>query len=81
MDTSYVVTQWISEIKNLILSYSANSANMNPIENLWISVAKKIYTNIRPQNTEALWQTNETVTAEYRQGLIYLLTRPFLCRP
>lgn len=78
--TSHVVTEWLEENRVRVLPWPANSADMNPIENVWSNMVKKNYNaNFRPQNSEELWQAIENcweeITPEYTQNLIYSMPR------
>lgn len=49
--------EWIQTNRINILPWPANSPDLNPIENVWGYMTKKIYdSNFRPQNRESLVQ-------------------------
>lgn len=63
--TAAVIRQWFAENNVELLPFPAHSADLNPVENVWGLIVKKVYKrNFRPQNENELWQVIENVWDE-----------------
>lgn len=55
--TANIVTQWIQNANIETLPWPSNSPDMNPIENIWGVIVKRLNRhNFMPPNSEELWQ-------------------------
>lgn len=55
--TANDVTHWFQTHNVEVLPWAAFSPDINPIENIWGIIVKKIYNrNFRPQNSDDLWE-------------------------
>lgn len=63
--TANIVTQWIQNAHIESLPWPSNSPDINPIENIWGVIVKRLYRrNFMPQNSEELWQCIQEVWEE-----------------
>ncbi|KNC30997.1 hypothetical protein FF38_03163 [Lucilia cuprina] len=54
--TSRKARQWLLDHSINIMKWPAQSPDLNPIENLWADVKKKILSEAKPTNNEQLWK-------------------------
>lgn len=78
--TAHIVQNWMGENNINLLPWPAMSSDLNPIENLWGLMTKRLErNNFRPQNAEELWNGIqvcwESIPADYIQNLIASMPR------
>lgn len=78
--TARVVQEWFTENNITCLPWCSRSPDLNPIENVWGLMVKKMYSvNFRPQNENELWEKIENtwadLTAEYTRNLVLSMPR------
>lgn len=68
--TANIIRTWCNENHVDVLPWPAKSPDLNPIENVWAYMVKRIYhtRNIRPANTEELWQEIQNAWEAVRQN-------------
>lgn len=66
--TARIITQWFGNNNIELLPWPSRSPDINPIENVWGLLVKKIYgRNFRPRNKEELWSAIENCWEELRE--------------
>lgn len=78
--TSRVASQWFIDNNINVLPWPSKSPDLNPIENAWGYLVKKICDrNFRPANAEELWEAIENawdnITEDYTRTLILSMPR------
>lgn len=82
--TSRIVLQCLEDNGIQTLPWPANSPDLNPIENVWAIIVKKLYqVNVRIQNAEQLTEQIqniwEEIDPEYTRNLINSMPRRLQC--
>jgi transposase len=57
--TARITKEWLEENKVTVLKWPAQSPDLNPIENLWNEVDRRIRNRHKPSNRDELWTTIE----------------------
>lgn len=66
--TAGIIRQWFATNNIEVLPWASYSPDINPIENIWGLLTKKIYKrNFRPQNANELWEAIEECWEELSQ--------------
>lgn len=77
MHTANIITDWFRTNNIETLPWPSYSPDINPIENVWGVIVKKLYQrNFLPQNADDLWAGIERVWEELSEEEGFL--RPFL---
>lgn len=70
--TARIITQWYQNNNIEILPWPSCSPDMNPLENVWSLIVKKIYKrNFRPANAEELWEVIQNAWEELSEDQNY----------
>ena len=76
--TRKIVKKWFQDNRVSLMEWPAQSPDLNPIENLWADVKKKV-SEIKPTNNNDLWitvqQAWDSITVERCQNLVNSMGR------
>lgn len=54
--TSKIAKKWFEDNNIKVMEWPAQSPDLNPIENLWTDLKKKVH-EVKPTNNNDLWET------------------------